>query len=347
MKPGLRSRRPSLFFFVIFLSIVSNLTAQIRVDRRVQLMGTDVTLEIYSETRNRGLDSLEQLVSTLEDAEAELSTWQTDSILTQLNSAPVGGPFQVEATVCRLVAQMILWHSLTGGAFDPAVGALIQAWDLHGEGRIPTADELDEARHNSGFAHLQLDGLDDGPAGACLLTRMRDIQIDVGGFGKGEGLDRVRGLSNGIAGGTIDNWMINLGGQVMVQGSPPEQSWWEVQLAHPIDRTRPVRTLRLTSGSLATSGGSENDIRQGDQRLGHILDPRTGKTVVSDVSVAVWHRDALVADIVSTALYVMGVDQGLAWAEEQGIAAGFHIPRGDAVDIKASSLFEQAFGSED
>lgn len=340
---GHRSPHFRFFILVIFLAFGPTAFAQVRVVRQVHLMGTEATLEIYSDSRDSGLESLEGFIRVLEDTEQQLSTWQPSSVLSRFNRYPVGSPFEVDESLCEMMTEVLMWHRRTDGAFDPAVGSLIDAWGLHGEGRWPTASELESARNRSGMEHLRIDATD----AACTLTRLRDIQIDVGGFGKGEGLDRVLRISEDAASSAAGNWMINLGGQVMVHGRPPEETAWEVWLAHPIDRERSVRTIRLTSGSMATSGGSENDIQHGDLRLGHILDPRTGKTVVSAVSVVVWHADALVADMLSTALYVMGVNQGLAWAEENSIAAGFFIPSGDGVDLRASALFEQTFLSED
>jgi thiamine biosynthesis lipoprotein len=339
---GLRSSHFRFVLFFIFSSFGPPAIAQVRVVRQVHMMGTEATLEIYSESRDSGLESLERFVRVLEDAETELSTWQPDSVLSLLNRHPVGSPFEVDESLCEVVTEMFGWHRRTQGAFDPTVGSLIDAWGLHDDGRVPGSDELASARHRSGMGHLRMDAADAG----CTLTRLRDVQIDVGGFGKGEGLDRVRRLSEANSGSVSENWMINLGGQVIVHGRPPEEIAWEVGLAHPIDREETVRTIQLTSGSIATSGGSESDIQEGGLRLGHILDPRSGETVVSTESVAVWHADALVADILSTALYVMGVDQGLAWAKENGIAAVFMIPRSDAVDLRASSLFERTFPGE-
>ena len=343
MTHGLPSPDFRFVLLVIFFAFGPRAIAQVRVVRQVHLMGTEATLEIYSDSRDSGLETLEGFVRVLEDAESELSTWQSSSVFSLLNRYPVGSPFEVDESMCEMMREVMSWHRRTDGAFDPVVGSLIDVWGLHEEGRWPTTSELESARDRSGMAHLQLDTTDT----ACTLTRLRGVQIDVGGFGKGEGLDRVLRIWEGDGGSAPGNWMIDLGGQIMVHGRPPEETAWEVRLAHPIDREQSVRTVQLTSGSMATSGGSESDIQFGELRLGHILDPRTGETVVSAVSVAAWHADALVADILSTALYVMGVDQGLAWAEENGIAAGFLIPSGEAVDLRASSVFERMFLGDD
>ena len=82
--------------------------------------------------------------------------------------------------------------------------------------------------------------------------------------------------------------------------------------------------IRHEEGSVATTGGSERDIViDANTRIGHVIDLRTGSTVSRPSSITVWHQDALVADILSTALYVMGPDDALPWSEARGIAAYF------------------------
>jgi len=138
--------------------------------------------------------------------------------------------------------------------------------------------------------------------------------------------------------------MIDLGGQVAVGG--PAEAPWPVALAHPQHRDAVALRLHLAEGSLATSGGSERDVRVAGRTLGHVLDPRTGAPVSRRGSVTVWHGRALVADVLSTALYVMGPEAGLRWAEERGIAACFLEP-GDVpsapVAVRATRAFRHRF----
>ena len=103
-------------------------------------------------------------------------------------------------------------------------------------------------------------------------------------------------------------------------------------------------TIELKGGSIATSGGSQRDLGTGPNRIGHILDPRTGSSVVTDVSVTVWHSGGLEADVLSTALYVMGVEDGLAWASANGVAAAFLVPQIEgSVTVLVSPLFRETF----
>jgi FAD:protein FMN transferase len=297
------------------------------VQRDAYLMGTRAVLAAYAADRRTGMATLESALDVLEATEAQLSTWRSDSAVSQLNRAPLGQAWRADATLCRLLADLYEWHEQTAGTFDPAIGALADAWQIHARGRMPSAAELAAAR---GLTGLEL--LDFNPH-ACTLTRRGNATIDVGAFGKGEALDRVARQLTGRS------WIVDLGGQVSVGGVPPDGKPWIVDIAHPLNRERPIMQIELGAGSLSTSGGSERDEYVGDVRVGHILDPRSGRPATFTGSVIVWHERALVADIVSTALYVMGPEEGLRWAESRRIAAAYLIPTNHGVATAATSSF--------
>jgi thiamine biosynthesis lipoprotein ApbE len=122
--------------------------------------------------------------------------------------------------------------------------------------------------------------------------------FEEGAFGKGYALDRMLALIDGEA-------LLNFGGQILVRGSR------EVTIADPAHRDAPALALTIENASLSTSAGS------------HILDPRTEKSAGERGSASVIASDALTADILSTALYVMGEDDGLRWAAAHDVAVIF------------------------
>ncbi len=89
---------------------------------------------------------------------------------------------------------------------------------------------------------------------------------------------------------------------------------WTVDIADPRRRDRPVIAARLDRGSLSTSGNSERAVVVDGRRYGHLLDPRTGRPAPDFGSVTAWAADPLVADCLSTGLFVMGPERALAWA---------------------------------
>ncbi|HKV10931.1 MAG TPA: FAD:protein FMN transferase [Thermoanaerobaculia bacterium] len=259
--------------------------AEPALERRVMLMGTSLDLAIEAADRASALAASERAVAALEAAEARLSTWRDDSELARWNR----GIDTVSPALAADLAAARSCREETDGAFDPAVGALVQAWDLRGKGRIPKTPELRQA-----------------------VAAVRSGRpLEEGGFGKGAGLaDALEALA---AAPGVTRASLDLGGQLAVfdrQGG----GRWEVPVADPRNRERAVVSFAIDRGSVSTSGNSERGIVVDGRRLGHILDPRTGEPAPDFGSITVWTDDPLRADCLSTGLYVMGPERALAWA---------------------------------
>ena len=295
--------------------------------RDVYLMGTRATLSIYAGTRSAGLAALESALAALEETESELSTWRPSSAVSTLNRQPIGEPWAATPRLCRMFSDVWEWHRTTDGAFDPGIGRLLVAWDVHGAGQVPTAAAHASALARSGMKLFAFD------APRCTVTRHADAAFDVGAFGKGEALDRAAAVL------ADDPWMIDLGGQVSVGGHAPRDGGWTVAVADPRQRERAALEVRLVSGSLSTSAGSERDLVVNGTRIGHIFDPRTGQSVTFDGSVTVWHERGLAADALSTALFVMGPQEGLRWSEARGLAVLYLTPERGTLRVEATRAF--------
>ena len=322
------------FALLPFLSGVTASTPTI-VERTVYLMGTRARLVLLATDRAAGLRRLEAMVESLEQTEAELSTWRTDSVLSAVNRQPIGEPTRLPAPVCALWGELTAWHRATHGAFDPALGALSAAWGLREAGRRASPGELAAARAVTGLTHFRFE------ASTCRVTRLVDVTLDAGAFGKGEALRRLLRLPGGSG-----FWMVDLGGQIVVSGTRPAGAW-PVAIAHPGRRAEIAMEVAVDGGSLATSGASERSYEIEGGMIAHIVDPRTGRPLHRPESVTVWHQDALTADILSTALYVMGPEAGLRYADEHGFAVLFLAPAGrgarESVTRLASPAFRQRF----
>jgi thiamine biosynthesis lipoprotein len=267
----------------------------------VMSMGTSLEIEVEAADRAVALAASERAVEALEAAEARLSTWREDTELARLNRAPAGEPQRLSPALARdLAAARSCWEE-TAGAFDPAVGALVRAWGLRAGGRRPDEAERRAAIAAGDFAALRLED------GGIAVRERADLVLEEGGWGKGAGLrDALAALEQtGAARASLD-----LGGQVAVLGRG-----WTVPVADPRRRDRPVAELSIDGGSVSTSGNSERGIVVDGERLGHILDPRTGAPAPDFGSLTVWTTDPLRADCLSTGLYVLGPDWALAWAK--------------------------------
>ncbi|MBI4539004.1 MAG: FAD:protein FMN transferase [Gemmatimonadetes bacterium] len=270
-------------------------------------MGTQLRGLVEARDRASGIDVLERAFAEVRRLESLLSTWRDDTELARLNAAEPRVPVHVSPALLAVLTEVAPWTEATRGAFDPAVGALVDVWDLRGRGRSPTPEELAQARALAGPGAFELDPV------AGTVTRARSGSwLDSGGFGKGAALREVRKVLDARG---VRRALFDFGGQLLVLGAPDGADTWPVGVAHPERRDESVAEIRLRDGSVATTSASERFVEVGGERLGHVLDPRSGTPVPAWGSVTVVAEDPLVADMLSTAVFVLGPKEGAAWAE--------------------------------
>jgi thiamine biosynthesis lipoprotein len=267
-------------------------------------MGTRLRLEVEGLPEPALREATEAAIRESERIEAACSTWREESAWSRLNAAR-GAEVPLDAEWLHLLGTVLAWNRTTEGAFDPVLGALIRAWGLRKGGRTPSAAELQAARGASGGSLLLLD-----PARGVARLRHPQAAVEEGGFLKGYALDRMAEVLRRAGVGSA---LLDFGGQLLTFGRPRPAA-----LAAPDDRQRRTLELELREGSLSSSGTSEHGR--------HILDPSTGDRCEAWGSTAVVASEGLAADVLSTALYVLGPERGLAWANHHQVAAVFQRP---------------------
>lgn len=288
-----------------------------RVERTAWLMGTRATVAVDAHDRPTALAASEEVLSTMADVEATLSTWRDDSELSGLNRTPPGIVAQPSTYLASLLAESARWSRRTEGAFHPAVGALVDAWDFRGEGRAPADAELREAVAASGGAGIGID-----PVTGSVVRNDPAAWLDAGAFGKGAAL---REALRALRAAGVPSARVDLGGQLLVVGGAG------VDVAHPLHRDRPAAHLRVGDASVATSGQSERGFDIDGERFGHVIDPRNGRPVSAWGTVTVVHPDPVAADILATALFVLGPCTGQPLATSLDVAALFLVVDGSSV----------------
>jgi thiamine biosynthesis lipoprotein len=290
-------------------AVAASAQASQSLDRSVLSMGTQLDLHVEGRSAAPLTGATEAALQEVERIESACSTWRKDSAWSQLNSSG-GAVFPLGQEWVRLLSTVLEWNRRTEGAFDPVLGALIQAWGLRQGGRVPSESELAAARQASGASLLALD-LKHGTA----QLKHPQAALEEGGFLKGYGLDRMAAVLRRAGVGAA---VLNFGGQILVFGRP-----YRAAIADAQDRHRTRTEVWLSDASLSTSGTAEHGR--------HILDPSTGQRSEAWGSVSVIAADGLTADILSTALFVMGPERGLRWANAHDVAALFQHADGSLV----------------
>ncbi|HEX6135875.1 MAG TPA: FAD:protein FMN transferase [Longimicrobiales bacterium] len=271
-------------------------------ERTAYAMGTLLRIEVAGVERTCGVAAIEAALREVERLESVLSSWRADSEIGRLNGHPAGVPAALSTELVGLLSETAFWVAATDGAFDPAIGALIDAWDLRGAGRIPPDTLLARARAASGWNRVRI-------GGGEVVRLVNGVWLDTGGFGKGAAL---RAAAAALRAHGIERAVLDFSGQLVVLGAVDS-----VAVAHPYARGAPTKWLHVSNVSVATSSASERYVDIGGKRYGHVLDPRSGMPVEAWGSVTVVAADPLAADALSTALFVLGPDAALEWAADR------------------------------
>lgn len=297
-------------------------------------MGTTLRVAVAAPSRGEGIQAIEGAFGAVRRVDSLLSTWRDDSEIARLNHAPPKQPVTLPVDLYVHLAEAAHWTRRTAGAFDPAIGPLIDAWELRGSGRVPSSQALSAARAASGMERFIF--ADERRT----ITRPNTAAwIDTGAFGKGVALREARRVLQAAG---IHSGILNFGGQVLVLGVPEQGQDWVIPVAHPRRRSEAVAQLHLRDRSASTSSQSERFVIVAGRRLGHILDPRSGQPVPAWGSVTVVAEDPTVADVVSTALLVLGPEEGLRWARaHRDLGVLFLIDRDGRLERRWNAALEQ------
>jgi thiamine biosynthesis lipoprotein len=264
---------------------------------------------------------------------AQMSPWEGDSDISRFNHAAAGSWHELPSAFFEVLSYALEVARDSGGACDPSAGALVNAWGFgphgrHGEPGFepPSSAAIEAARAVSGWQRLDVD------APARRVRQPGGMQLDLSAIAKGHAVDRVAAMLARRFG--FDDSLVEVGGELRGSGIKPDgQPWWVVLETPPqaVDDDGAVQTRVALHGlSVATSGDYRRFFTRGDSRYPHTIDPRTGWPIAHGLAlVTVLHESCMAADALSTALTVLGWDEGLAWAEQRGIAALFVARRPD------------------
>lgn len=229
-------------------------------------------------------DLCAEIEAALHEVDASLSMFNPQSTISRINRNET---CQADEKLSEVLQLSYRINTATGGAFDPTVAPLVNAWGF-------------------GFKHEQM------PTAAQVdsLLQIRS-QLDFSAVAKGYGVDVVGRL---LSGKDIRNYMIEIGGEVLTCGKNPSGEPWRIGVTKPTDDSLAVdgelqTVLNVTDRAMATSGNYRNFYYKGGRKYAHTIDPRTGYPVQHNIlSATVLADRCAVADAYATAFMVLGLD---------------------------------------
>jgi len=252
--------------------------------------------------KNAVFDEIERL-------ERIISRTEAASDLNRLNSLAGFEPVVVSPDTYRLVELAYQYATISGGAFDPTIGPLIDSWGFLGQQfRVPEETEIKQRLLLVDYQNISFNQME-----TTLFLPVQGMVLELGGLAKGFILDQAVTLLKSYG---VSSAFINAGGDIALLGSRPDGEPWKLGIRHPRDQKRIMAVLKLSDGAVVTSGDYERYFDLAGVAYHHILDPETGNPARGLVSVTIIAATAAEADALSTAVFVLGPLDGLTLIEE-------------------------------
>jgi len=299
-------------------------------------MGTTYNIKYIESEGIPSPEALQKEVDRLlEEVNDQMSTYRKDSELSRFNQNQTSTPFEVSPQTATVVKEAIRLNGLTLGALDVTVGPLVNLWGFGPEARpevVPTDEELAARKANTGIQHLTVEG--------NLLTKdIPNLYVDLSTIAKGWGVDVV---ADYIQSQGIQNYMVEVGGEMRLKGINREGVKWRIAIEKPSADERAVQEI-IEPGDMAvaTSGDYRIYFERDGVRYSHIINPQTGKPIRHKVvSVTVLDKSSMTADGLATGLMVLGEEQGMKIANENDIPVFMIVKTEDGFKEMASEAYK-------
>lgn len=297
-------------------------------------MGTTYTVKLVGfEGKRKQLLELQTAIDKhLQEINLQMSTYLTESEISTFNQHTSTSPFRVSPDFAQVTRTALDLSQASGGGFDPTLDPLINLWGFgSGQARIdePDPDQVEDLKKQCGYQLIQVVGEQQ------LRKSNPNVHLNLNAIAKGFGVDKIAEL---LTERNYEQYYVEIGGEVRVRGSNPENKPWRIGIDRPLHNGTPgqdlLHVVHLRDKAIATSGDYRNFFEgKNGFMYSHILDPRSGRPVTNRVaSVSVIADTCTQADGLATTLMVLGPEKGMALVESRdGVSALFMLRSKDGV----------------
>lgn len=295
--------------------------------RTAQAMGTKISVTIWTDDEAAAAQGASAVFAEFERVDRLMTTWLPDSDISKINQAAGKLPVAVSAEVMSLLEKALAISRASDGAFDITVGAFKGLWkfDEDLDGSLPAPEAVAARRSLVDYRDLLLD-----EAASTAFLKRAGMRITLGGIAKGYTVDRAVAMLHDR--GFVD-FIVQAGGDLYVAGRRGDRPW-RVGVRDP--RGAPddsFALLEIENETFSTSGDYERGLVKDGVRYHHIIDPTTGFPSTRSRSVTVLAKDALTADVWSTALFIIGHERGIPMVEKMKDVEAVFVDADNAVHM--------------
>jgi thiamine biosynthesis lipoprotein len=294
--------RTAIAFLLCLLAATPPLARADWYQREEAIMGTRVAVELWADDPGLAARAMEAVIAEMRRTDELMSTYKPESQLSRVNAEAHERPVEVDPEIVDIVAKSFEFSRLSDGAFDVTYASVGYLYDYRAHAR-PTAEQVAAALPGVDYRQVQVDR----DRNTIRFLR-KGVRVDLGGIAKGRAVDRGIEILRALG---IEHAMVNAGGDTRLLGDRRGKPWI-VGIRDPRNEGRMVTRLPLEDEAISTSGDYERYFEEDGVRYHHILVPGTGQSAREVRSATVIGADATLTDALSTTVFVLGVERGMA-----------------------------------
>jgi thiamine biosynthesis lipoprotein len=266
------------------------------------IMGTRISVQLWHQDKHQGEAAVQAVMDEFRRLDKKLSPYIESSELALVNRTAAREPTIISQEFFRLLETSLLYSELTEGAFDITFASIGHRYDYR-KGIKPTDSLIEQALPLIDYRNIRLDA-----AKGSVFFEKPGVRIDLGGIAKGYAVDRGIELlqQKGIA-----HALISAGGDSRLLGDHRGRPW-HIGIQAPRNKERMAVMLPLADSAISTSGDYERFFEQDGIRYHHIISPKTGRSADTLQSVTIIGPNATRTDALSTSVFVLGAEKGMA-----------------------------------
>lgn len=266
------------------------------------LMGTEVSVELWFDDSADAAELIEAVFAEIERLDLMMNPWNADSELARINREADKRAVSTTAEIMKVLERALYYSQLSDGAFDVSFASVGQHYDYRAAVQ-PDAAQIAKHAPNIDFHAIRL-----VPVTRQIKFEKPGMQIDLGGIAKGYAVDRGIEI---LRRARVQSAVVSAGGDSRILGDLGDRPR-TVGIRHPRRAQEYAVLIPLADTAISTSGDYERFFESNGERVHHILDPKTGRSAAAVQSASVLAPTAMESDALSTTVFVLGVQRGLA-----------------------------------
>jgi thiamine biosynthesis lipoprotein len=265
-------------------------------------MGTQAEVELWHDNPILARQLIEAVEAEMHRIDRLMSPYIETSEVYRINQLDAGEKLKISDELFNLIARSIEFSKLSNGAFDITFASVGYRYNYR-EKIKPSTDFIEQSKALIDYRAIQL-----SKDSKEISFTKKGMKIDLGGIAKGHAVDQCIDI---LKKHNVRHAFVKAGGDSRLLGDKRGRLW-TIGIQHPRNKDQVLTQVPLENVAISTSGDYERFFIENGERIHHILDPKTGKSAHNSISVSIIASDSTTADALSTTVFILGFEQGLA-----------------------------------